>query len=136
MITARQVGQVIEGALKKNTGAHRYPIAMYNRTWDEYLKIVHKALGQPKRPIIHIPQAMFNLYAESQHMQLKKNGCEMGIDPKSLGQLMYLNTFIDPDIAVHFGATVDDIDKAIMDSIRVSVQAYKGQADLMDMRTK
>ncbi|MCQ2462468.1 MAG: NAD(P)-dependent oxidoreductase [Clostridia bacterium] len=136
MITARQVGQVIEGALKKNTGAHRYPIGMYNRTWDEYLKIVHKAMGQPKRPVIHIPQLMFNLYADGQNAQLKKNGCEMGIDPKSLGRLMYLNTFIDPDIAMHFGATPDDIDAAIIDSITVSVKACKGESELMDMRTK
>lgn len=136
MITARQVGQVIEGALKKNTGAHRYPIAMYNLTWDEYLKVVHKAMGQPKRPIIHIPRVMFKLYADGQNVQIKKSGCEMGINPKSLCELMYLNTFMDPDVALHFGAAPDDINAAITDSITVSVKACKGESELMDMRTK
>ena len=54
MVTVRQVGQAIAGAAERNRGANCYPIGYYNLTWNDFLKIVHKAMGQPNRKIINM----------------------------------------------------------------------------------
>ena len=54
-------GQAIAGAAERNRGANCYPIGYYNLTWNDFLKIVHKAMGQPNRKIINIPKWSFQL---------------------------------------------------------------------------
>jgi hypothetical protein len=42
MVTVRQVGQALAGAIERNKGGKCYPIGYYNLTWVEMLKIAHK----------------------------------------------------------------------------------------------
>ncbi|MCI1644647.1 MAG: NAD(P)-dependent oxidoreductase [Olsenella sp.] len=41
MVTVRQVGQAIAGAVERNRGGHCYPIGWWNMTWEQMLRIVH-----------------------------------------------------------------------------------------------
>ena len=55
MVTVKQVGQAIAGALERNKGGKCYPIGYYNMEWKQMLKICHKYLGCPNKPIKTIP---------------------------------------------------------------------------------
>ncbi len=59
MVTVRQVGQAIAGALERNQGGKCYPIGYYNLTWKEMLKICLKHLGCPDKKIFTIPKWMY-----------------------------------------------------------------------------
>lgn len=134
MLTVRQVAQSIVGAAERNKGARVYPIGYYNLTWDEFLKIVHRAMGQPERKIIHIPKLMFRLYGFKMRADYKKRNVEGGIDPVELAEIMCMNTFIDKKWCLELGVTDDDIEAAIFDSVKLSVEAFEGTSELLGMK--
>ncbi|MDR1928374.1 MAG: NAD-dependent epimerase/dehydratase family protein, partial [Oscillospiraceae bacterium] len=129
MLTVRQVAQTIVGAAERNHGANAYPISYYNLTWDDFLTIVHAAMGEPRRKIIHIAKWMFRLYGKNMRKKSAAAGFEMGIDPVGLADLMCMETFIDPCFAKELGATDDDIKAAIFDSVKLSVDAFQGKQE-------
>ena len=49
MVTVRQVGQAIAGALERNSGGNCYPIGYENMTWKQLLGIMNRHFGFPKR---------------------------------------------------------------------------------------
>ena len=60
MLTVRQVGEAIAGAAEKLNeefkGFFAWPIAMYNQTWKEFLRIVYEARGMgPNRKVVGVP---------------------------------------------------------------------------------
>jgi len=133
MLTVRQVAETIVGAAEKSTGAVAWPISYYNLTWDEFLAIVHAAMGQPKRKIIHIAKWMFRMYGKGMMKKAAANGVEMGIDAVGLADIMCMNTFIDNKWSKELGATDDDIRAAIYDSVKASVDAFKGAKEFVGM---
>ena len=134
MVTVRQVAQVIVGAAEKNKGANAYPIGYYNLTWNEFLKIVHAAMGQPNRKIINIARWMFQLFGLHMRKEYAKKGVQGGIDPVGLADIMCMNTFIDKKWCVELGVTEDDIKSAIYDSVKLSVDAFTGKQKLLEMK--
>ncbi len=134
MLTVRQVAQAIVGAAEKNRGANAYPISFYNLSWDEFLRIVHAAMGKPNRKIIHIAKWMFQLFGHHMRKEYKEKGVQGGIDPVGLADLMCMNTFIDRRWSVDLGVTEDDIKSAIFDSVKLSVDSYKGTQKLLEMK--
>lgn len=136
MLTVRQVAQTIVGAAEKNKGGNAYPISYYNLTWDEFLKIVHAAMGKPDRKIIHIAKWMFKLFGKTMIKTYAKKNIEPGLNPVELAEIMCMNTFIDKKWSVELGATDDDIKSAIFDSVKLSVEAFKGKKALVDMKSE
>lgn len=134
MLTVRQVAESIVGAAERSKGGKAYPIGYYNLTWDDFLKIVHAAMGQPDRKIIHIAKWMFKLYGVKMRKDYKNRSVEGGIDPVELAELMCMNTFIDKKWCVELGVTEDDIASAIFDSVKLSVDAYTGKQKLVEMK--
>lgn len=134
MVTVRQVAQVIVGAAEKNKGANAYPIGYYNLTWNEFLKIVHAAMGQPNRKIINIARWMFQLFGLHMRKEYASKGIQGGIDPVGLADIMCMNTFIDKKWCVELGVTEDDIESAIYDSVKLSVDAFTGKQKLLEMK--
>ncbi|MBQ3150322.1 MAG: NAD-dependent epimerase/dehydratase family protein [Clostridia bacterium] len=134
MLTVRQVAETIVGAAEKNKGAKTYPISYYNYTWNDFLKIVHAAMGVPNRKIINIQRWMFQLFGLHMRKVYKDKNVEGGIDPVGLADIMCMNTFIDNRWAKELGATDDDIRSAIFDSVKLSVDSFKGNADLVGMK--
>lgn len=135
MLTSRQVGQVIAGACEKEyKGFEAVPIGMYNMKWNEFLPIVYKARGMdPQRKILGVPAWMMQMGMVKAIKDYKKRGIDSGIDPMHLPHIMNYDLFIDKKYAVELGATEDDINSAIEDSIRVSVASYEGKVELLGM---
>ena len=134
MVTVRQVAQVIVGAAERNKGGNTYPIGYYNLTWDDFLKIVHEAMGTPNRKIIHIAKWMFKMYGKTMIKDYERHNVEGGINAVQLAEIMCMNTFIDKKWAVSLGATDDDIRAAIFDSVKLSVDAFTGAQKLVEMK--
>ena len=134
MVTVRQVAQSIVGAAERNKGGNAYPIGYYNLTWDDFLKIVHEAMGTPNRKIIHIAKWMFKMYGVKMIKDYKKRNVEGGINAVQLAEIMCMNTFIDKKWAVSLGVTEDDIKSAIFDSVKLSVDAFNGTQELVGMK--
>ena len=135
MLTVRQVGQVIVGAAEKSTGAKAWPIAMYNMTWKEFLKIVYEARGMgSKRKILSIPPWAMKMGVKDVVKEYAAKGIEGGLDPLELPYIMDLNLFIPDSFSRELGAEDDDIRSAIFDSIRVSQAAYEGKVSLLGMK--
>ena len=136
MLTCRQVGQVIAGACKKEfSGFEAIPIGMYNMKWTEFLSVVYGARGMnPKRKILSVPAWMMKMGMVKAVKDYKKRGIDSGIDPMHLPYIMNYDLFIDKKHAESLGATEDDINEAIADSIRVSEAVYKGKVKLLGMK--
>jgi nucleoside-diphosphate-sugar epimerase len=136
MLTVRQVAQSIVGAAERNKGGNAYPISYYNLTWDEFLKIVHAAMGKPDRKIVHIAKWMFKLFGKTMIAEYKKKGIDPGLNPVDLAEIMCMNTFMDKKWSVSLGVTDDDIKTAIFDSVKLSVDAFTGKQKLVDMKSE
>ncbi len=136
MLTCRQVGEVICGAAEREVpGYEAFPIAMYNQTWKEFLKIVYAARGMGEnRKIISVPPWMMKMGMVKVANDYKKRGIDSGMDPFNLPDIMDLNLFIDRKYSEELGATEDDIKAAIYDSIKISVASYEGKVKLLEMK--
>lgn len=135
MLTVRQVGEVIVGAAEKSKGAKAWPISMYNMDWKKFLKIVYAARGMGNnRKIISIPPWMMRMGLGGVKKEYAEKGIESGIDVDGLADIMDINLFIDRKYSVELGATEDDIEAAITDSIKVSQAVYDGTAKLLEMK--
>ena len=139
MLTVRQVGEALAGAAEKLgnefKGFYAWPIAMYNKTWSEFLKIVYDARGMGNnRKVIGVPSWMMRMGVKGVIKEYKEKGIEAGIDANYLPYIMNLNLFIDNKYAKDLGVTEDDMSAAIFDSITVSVASYKGEVELVPMR--
>ena len=136
MLTVRQVAETIVGAAERNRGGNRYPIGYYNLSWDDFLTIVHAAMGTPRRKILHIPHWMFKMWGGKMGRDAEARGFEMGINPVGLADIMCMNTFVENRWAKELGATEDDIKAAIFDSVKLSVDAYRGTQELLGMKAE
>lgn len=136
MLTCRQTGEVICGAaLNGKSGFEALPISMTNMKWYELLKIVYKARGMGEnRRIIGIYPWMMKFGLRGTAAQYEERGIQSGINPLNLPYIMDKDLFISDKYARECGATDDDIVAAITDSIKLSVQAYNGDVDLIEMK--
>ncbi len=137
MLTCRQVGEVICGAaLSDKKGFEAVPIGMYNMKWDKFLGIVYDARGMAGRKIVGCAPWMMKMGMKKVVKEYAEKGIESGIDPYHLPDIMDYDLFINSTYAKELGATEDDIEAAIHDSITVSVAAYNGTAKLLEMKAE
>lgn len=135
MVTVKQVGQAIAGALEKTRGGTCWPIGYYNMTWKEFLTTVHKHMGVPGRKILTIPKWMFVINGRSMLKNNARRGIEGGLNLAKFADLQCSNQFIDKEIGcIPLGVKPDDIDAAIGDSIRLCLEILDGKTDVIDMR--
>lgn len=134
MVTVKQVGQAIAGALELNRGGNNVPVGYYNKTWVELLTVVHSAMGVPEKKIRTIPNWMFKLGANKIVKDQQKAGLEGGLDFRNFYKVMCSEAFIDKDYIEALGVLPDDIDAAIADSVALAVQSLRGDAALVEMR--
>lgn len=135
MLTVRQVGETIVGAAEKSKGAKAWPISMYNMKWDEFLKIVYDARGMgANRKVVGVPPWMMKMGLGKVVKDYAARGIDSGIDPMGLPAIMDLDLFIDNKYCKELGVTEDDIRAAIFDSIKLSVAAVEGSANLLGMK--
>ncbi len=135
MLTCRQVGEVICGAAEREVpGFEAFPIGMYNKTWKEFLSVVYAARGMNGRKIVSVAPWMMKMGMGKIIKDYKARGIDSGMDPLNLPDIMNINLFIDRRYAEELGATEDDIQAAIFDSIKISEAAYNGKVKLLEMK--
>ena len=135
MVTVRQVGQAIAGAVERNRGGNCYPIGWWNMTWEQMLRIVHKYMGCPDKPIRTIPKWMYAIGGWNLRRDQKKRGIDGGLDMVRFADLQTSEIFIDKTLGAEpLGVTDDDIDAAIGDSIRLSLAVADKKADVISMK--
>ncbi len=136
MLTVRQVGEVCVGAAKRTKGGRCYPISCYNMKWPEFLKIVYKARGMgDNRKIISIPPWMMAMAMPYYVLDYKKRNVDSGMDPMQLPYIMDIDLFFDTETSYHdLGATPDDIEAAITDSIKISCAVVEDGVELLGMK--
>ena len=128
MVTVRQVGEALAGAIEKTKGGQCWPIGYYNMKWKDFLKIVHKHMGMPNRKVITIPKWMLQLGIKSMEKKLREPGAEGGLYMPKFPDLQCAETFIDKTLGcVPLGVTEDNIDAAIGESIRLSMDVLDGK---------
>lgn len=135
MVTVKQVGQAIAGAIERNRGGNCYPIGYYNMTWKELLGIVHKYLGCPEKKVITIPDWMYTIGGKNLMKEQKAKNIEGGLHMVKFTALQCSNLFIDKsEGCVPLGVEPDDIDAAIGDSILLCKDVISGKAKVMGMK--
>lgn len=134
MVTVQQVAETVAGAVELSEGAQSIPVGWYNMKWEDFLNIVHDAMGMPEREIGRVPKFLFKLFSRSRRKMHKKQNIESGLDPVHYADLMYMETFIDKKYIQELGVKDDDIATAIYDSIKLSVDSLSGKKDLLGMK--
>ena len=135
MLTVRQVAESIVGATEKlEKGFRAYGISCYNLTWRQFLKIVYRAMGVQDRKICDVPKWTFKAFGLHMRKDYANRNVDPGIDPVGLADIMGMNLFIPTDDCKELGCTPDDIEAAIFDSIKISVDVVKHGAKLLGMK--
>lgn len=136
MVTVRQVAQCVAGAIEKGRGGVRYPVGWYNMEWREMLAIMYRHMGKPRKRIITVPDFMYTVNARRVGREYAKRGVEGGLDLVRLVDIQTSNLFIDPAvIRDELGVQEDDIDAAIGESVRLSLEAIEGKK-LLEMKAE
>ncbi len=136
MVTVKQIGECISGALLKGKTGN-YPVGYYNMEWKEMLSIFHKYMGTPDKNIITIPAADYTEAMKTKAEQQKSAGIELGLDTAEFAKIFTKNLFIDKKTIVdHFGVQPDDIDKAIGESVQLSLDILEGKTHAVDMKAE
>ncbi len=136
MVTVRQVAQSAAGALELTKGGVCYPIGWFNMTWREFLTAVHKYMGTPNRKILTVPRALFDIGVKQVHKKQQAKGIEGGLDMTHFCDIQCSEIFIDKsEGCIPLGVTDDNIDKAIGESIGLSVEILDGKKkNLVEMK--
>lgn len=135
MVTVKQAGQAIAGALERTKGGKCWPIGYYNMTWKEFLVIVHKYMGVPSRKVLTIPKWMYAAGSKSLMKKQAAEGMEGGLHMVKFADLQCSNQFIDKKLGCEpLGVHPDDIDSAIGDSIKLCLNILDGKADVIGMK--
>jgi dihydroflavonol-4-reductase len=134
MVTVRQVGQCIGGAVEKGKSG-QFPVGWFNMTWREMLRIMYRHMGQPGKRIITIPDFLFRLQTGQIMRQKKAAGIQPGLDLVRYVQVMTARTFIDRSIIEQeFGVRDDNLEAAIGDSVGLSMDILAGRIQAIGMQ--
>lgn len=136
MVTVKQVGQAIAGAMELNKGGNCYPIGWYNLSWKQFLTIVHKYMGCPDKKVVTIPTWMFKLGCIKIKNSQKKAGIEGGLDMVKFASVQASDTFINKEEGcTSLGVKEDDIDAAIGESVKLCMDIISGkQSNIVEMK--
>lgn len=119
MVTVKQVGQCIAGAIEHSAGSKAYPVGWYNMTWKTWLEDFSRYMGMPKK-VFTIPTFIFKIASRIIAKENKKKGFESGLEMTEFVKVMTSNAFIDKSIIEHeLKVSPDDIHAAIKESVDV-----------------
>lgn len=134
MVTARQVGQAIAGALEINRGGKAWPIGYENRSWKQLLAAFHVGMGCPNKKIVTIPPFVFALGTFFLRLKDRLQGYEGGLNLPRFARAMSREAYIDKALAsLPLGVMEDNLDAAIRASVKQSVEALQNEAGMLGM---
>ena len=132
MVTVRQVGQCVAGAIENTIGAKTYPVGWFNMEWKQWLEIFSKGMGQKKK-IVTIPTFLFKMFAKK--MKKDSKDIESGLDMAEFAKVMTAKTYIDKKIIENeLGVTDDNIVKAIEESAKLCKDILSEKVEVIDMK--
>ena len=135
MITVRQAGQALAGALEKTQGGKCWPIGYYNMTWKQMIAVMCRYMGCPEKKVTTIPDWMFTLGCRSMVRSYKKRNIDNGLYLPKLARIQCRELFIDKSLGCEpLGVEEDDIDAAIGDSMRLCTAILDGKAKTIGMK--
>lgn len=135
MVTVRQVGEAIAGALENNVGGKTYPIGWFNLTWSEMLKLFHKHMGEENKKIRIIPTWIFKMAMKKVEKEQRAKGIDGGLKMVKFTEAMTSQFFIEKELGcLDLGVTYDDIDAAIGSSVQLSLEALEKKTDMVAMK--
>ena len=135
MVTVRQVAQAVAGAMERNRGGNCYPIGYYNMEWKQLLGIMNKYLGYPNRKVITIPDWTFALAGKKIMAEQKAKNQEGGLNIVKYTKVQTANLFIDQALGCDpLGVTPDDIERAIGDSVKLSLDVINHKVQAVGMK--
>lgn len=135
MVTVKQVGHCVAGALERNRGGRNYPVGYFNMTWRRLLAIVHARMGMPDRRIVTIPTWAFRAACASIDRERRAANVEGGLKMARFAKVMASELYIDKKTIVEeLGAGDDDIEAAIRDSIGLCLDILGGKSKAIDMK--
>ncbi|MCR5416612.1 MAG: NAD(P)-dependent oxidoreductase [Pseudobutyrivibrio sp.] len=135
MVTVKQVGQAIAGAIELNKGGNCYPIGYYNKTWIELIGVASQALGYQDKKVTTIPDFLYKLGGAQLMKEQKKKNIQGGLHMVKFSALQCSNLFIDKsEGAEKLGVKPDDIDSAIADSMKLCKAIMEKKVNSISMR--
>ena len=136
MVTVKQVGQAIAGAMERNKGGNCYPIGYYNMSWKEMHSCFYKYMGYPHKKVCSVPNWLFKIVCKVMKKKQTKRGIEGGLDLPMFAKLQCSNQFIDKELGcLPLGVEPDDIDAAIGDSVKLCLDIMNKKAtDIIEMK--
>lgn len=137
MVTIKQVGEAIAGAIEHNIGANSYPVGWYNMTWKEWLEKFSLGMNNPKK-IITVPTFLYKLVAGKIMKKHQKKGIESGLDLVEFSKMMTAKTYIDNNIIKKkLGVKEDNINRAIEESAKLCLGILDNPKEkIIDMKTE
>lgn len=137
MLTVKQVGQAIAGALEKNQGANAYPIGYYNMEWKKMIAIFNQHIGREKNKIITIPKFLYRMSMKKIMKEQRENNIEGGLHMVKFTDLQCANLFIDKSLGCDFlGVTEDDIEQAIGQSAQLCIDIITNKKEVVEMKAE
>lgn len=137
MLTVKQVGQAIAGALERNRGAKAYPIGYYNMEWKEMIAIFNKHIGREKNRIVTIPKFLYRMSMKKIMKDQRENNIEGGLHMVKFTDLQCANLFIDKSQGCDIlGVTEDNIVEAIGQSARLSIDVISNKKEVVEMKAE
>lgn len=135
MVTVRQVGQAIYGALIKNKGGNKYPIGYYNLSWNEMLEVVHETMGLNDQKIVNLQKEQFKQGLAARIAHDIEKGVEPGLNMEYFADLQCSEMFIDKsEVSEFLGVEPDDIKAAIKESIQLCLDIMDEKVDAIGMK--
>jgi dihydroflavonol-4-reductase len=137
MVTVRQVGQAIASAAERNRGGNCYPIGYYNLSWAQLLTVMNEELGFKGRRVLTIPDWTFSMSGRAIMRQKLREGHQTGLDLGRYAKLQCAKLFIDKAEGCDaLGVGEDDIEAAILASVRLSAQVLDGRTEAIGMKAE
>lgn len=136
MVTSRQVGEAIAGAVVGTKGAVAYPVGWFNMSWVRFLEKFSKDLGDPKK-VVSIPTFLYKIFAWKMSREAKARGVEPGLDMVKFSKVMTAKTYIDKKYVQAIGVKEDGINRAVRESAEVCLDVMNSpEKDFKSMEAK
>jgi len=128
MVTRKQVGQAMAGALEITKGGQCWPIGWYYMPWTDFLSLVHNYMGMEGRKIITIPNWMVTLGMKFMEKKSSESNKEGGMYMPKFAEIQSAQCYIDKSMGcAPLGVEDDNITSAIKESIQLSVAVLDGK---------
>ncbi len=135
MVTVRQVGEALAGAIECSRGGQRFPIGWFNLKWKEMLNMMNSGLGCPNRKVVTIPRWLFSLAARRIMQEQKHRSIQSGLDMTHIADLQCSDLFIWKELGcTSLGVTEDNLETAIADSMKLCRDILVKNTPVMGMR--